>query len=179
MNNKEKALWLSEFYKKLAENDNGISHETVTNVNGPYFGMDWTMYSNYTVNPPKPKKKIIDLSMMVGSGIDMEFSNGQFLTPKIQKLKHILERTYVTAFGNEFDNCRIRQAHWHNWHSWGGSLCPLPRGLEVKLRFITDTGGISHSILDNYRDINWDNVIAFRVLGPAENAQYEWDTGSE
>ena len=132
---------------------------------------------------PKPKQKTIKLDEMVGSDIDCEFSN--MATPF--KDRHDIYIGQLTGFDTSIKNkkfyikdnvskhykCRIRQDHRHHWN---GGDCPLPEGLDVEIEF-RESG---REPTDNYRNLRWSHtggvwdIIAFKVLGTAENFKYEW-----
>lgn len=173
MNIKEKAQWLGNFYQELADNDNGFSLNNITvspqddPSNGPKLNSDTHLWS---VNPPKPKKEIIDLSIMVNSNIDMEFD---FLDNKWKTsyLIEIAKEGYINKYGSVFDRCRIRQNHWH---SWNGAKCPLPKGL-----FIATKRKSLHSNIVFYGEtsseyLNWKDIIAFKITGIEKKYKYEW-----
>ncbi len=112
---------------------------------------------------PKPVKKIIDLSMMAGSDIDidMEFYKEDIKQWRINKLEKILvpstvvidtndvvdlsiqenrnkftplgEVNYCSDFREISRKCRIRQDHWHPAHN---DEFFLPEGLIIKWKFI-------------------------------------------
>lgn len=118
---------------------------------------------------PKPTKTI-DLSMMVGSDIDIEASKDG-VNWKVTQLKaintdHNLTR-YKSHLGNWYHHCRIRQDHWH---SCNVSECPIPKGLLVALRTSKGYTGV----IDFYHSqLDWNDVIAFKVIGKAHNYFYE------
>ena len=67
-----------------------------------------------------PKK--IDLSICVNSKVDMEFwLTGTFNHKEIAKLKEYSPTPITTATKRQYDECRVRQDHWH---SWNGGTCP-------------------------------------------------------
>jgi len=180
MNTKEKAQWLSDFYSQLAKNDNGIYHPAFPNPGGP--NMDTNVGINtWQVKEPKPKKQIIDLSMMIDSEIDMEFEGiNKWWIGKLGEIEiyNSKKRTEYSMLGDDegFYNCRIRQDHWH---SWQGGKCPLPEGLEIEViyRGKTEPETIDQGTMT--MDVNWSwrntvgDIIAFKVIGCAEEWEYE------
>ena len=184
MNNRKE---LAELFRQFAENEDAyFEHSNPITLNGwkrtdgnPSVTSsikDWRV-----VIPPKIKK--IDLSMMVGSDIDMEFGKAHKVQYHINKLLRIDSyNKFLTVKGEVWDKCRIRQDHWHfrqdRWHYWNGiSNCPLPEGLIVN--FICREEGLAtvHKHCD-YKNWVWKDVpddgdiIAFRVLGAAEGWEY-------
>lgn len=136
--------------------------------------MGWT--------PPKPKKKIIDLSMMVGSDIDMEFKLNS-TEWKIGKLSFInkdsTEGIFYHALNFHGSNkCRIRQDHWHVWQ---GGKCPLPDGLRIKI--MLRNGRIPNSTTYATEEWTWEHheedgdIIAFKVDDIADEyiCEHDWD----
>ena len=123
---------------------------------------------------PKPKKKIIDLSVCIDSGIDMEF--GATDIKHIGTLLKIEETRYFSKniIAGWYTECRVRQDHWH---SWQGGKCPLPEGLEVALIY-RNRGVGEHKPV--YLELDWshDNrlydIIAFKVISVADGYKYEW-----
>ena len=125
---------------------------------------------------PKPKKKIIDLSKMVGSDIDMEFWDTlpSIYVGKLEKILDLSPKQYCRKNGINFDNCRVRQDHWH---SWQGGECPLPEGLKGEIK--NREGSIQSYTFSAIPDKRWlsdganNNIIAFKVLGVAGGWRYE------
>jgi len=178
----KKAKVLSDWYLELAKNDNGF--ETLAGRQGLKiagllcFGPN--LNSNlreYYVNQPKPVKKIIDLSCVVDSDIDCEFDNTNTFDKNsgIGNLTDVdLNSEFAYLHNNNwwYVNCRIRQ---DKWMYWGGGDCPLPEGFIVVLEFNDKTT----LKVDNYTSLNWSRsknncIRAFKVIGVAENARYEW-----
>lgn len=131
---------------------------------------------------PKPKQKIVKLEEMVGSDIDMEFSN--MAIPFIHthdiyigKLTGFDEsipdkKFYIKDKVGKHYKCRIRQDHWHHWN---GDECPLPEGFEIEIEYYDrDDGELIREGLNNYRNMGWSNITGFKVLGTADNTIYEW-----
>ena len=135
----------------------------------------------WTPPEPKPKNKIIDLSKMVGSDIDMEFWDTlpSIYVGKLEKILDLSPKQYCRKNGINFDNCRVRQDHWHHWT---GGECPLPEGLIITVKFL---GGAEYDYLA-YSNLQWvekfedgrrsgNNIIAFKVIGVADGYRYEWE----
>jgi len=171
----KKAKELSEWYAQLAENDNGLMLAPLVMMS-PNLESD---LSEYIINPPKPQPKIIDLNMMIGSDIDMEFGNKTRHGDTIGKLDYIDEHGYFNSYSdNYYKECRIRQDHWH---SWQGGECPLPEGLEIEVKYrrknlIDKRNGHCDYGTAWLWDGGHDDIIAFKVLGTAENWEYEWES---
>ena len=176
MNNKLKEI--GEWYLELYKNDNGFTFDG-------YSG-DWSHPSmesnldNYKINPPKPKKKIIDLSILIGSDIDMEFGDSIAVNDLgFNVIDNLIEDNnpiglYISKRElRGFEQCRIRQ---NKWMSWQGGGCPLPEGFIVVLEFNDKTT----LKVDNYISLDWSRsknncIRAFKVIGPEEGWKYEWE----
>lgn len=131
---------------------------------------------------PKPKQKIIRLDEVIGSDIDMEFTNLEDF--KIQPYHTAVGK--LTGFDNSTGNnytikndvdkytkCRIRQDHPHA-NVW--DKCPLPEGLDVEIAY--NQGGISGKITD-YMNLEWHEVCYFYVYGTTPTHRYEWQKEKE
>lgn len=128
----------------------------------------------------KPAKKVIDLSCIVGSGIDCEFRHdgeswafGQLI--RIERDRKF-RNGYLNKYGAIWGKCRIRQSpHVHFWG--GGDKCPLPEGLEFKIYF-RDGGNrtVENELLLRWRHTGAvEDIIGFEILGTAPGWRYEWD----
>lgn len=174
MNTKEKAQYLASFYDKLAENNNGFIHPDSNFANGPCIGLTTQELLKYGVNPPKPKKKIIDLSMIVGSDIDCEFGYKNGFSGWGAKLRGVNVDTYICdSNGVVYTSCRIRQEH-PIVNMW--TECPLPDGLEITIYYVK---GEPLRKVTNYNSIDWYKVNYFIVTDTANNARYEWASTDE
>lgn len=76
MKQKEKLLALGRWYTEAGENNNGwkvvLGDGSIKDgMLGPHIDSD---LSKYIINEPKPENKIIDMSVCIKSGIDVEFS---------------------------------------------------------------------------------------------------------
>ena len=82
----------------------------------------------------KPKEIVVDMSVLVKSGIDCEFSDyPDFSDRLIDKLVSIQKKPYDeypfrSDFGLDFIHVRPRMNHLH---AWTGGECPLPKGVLV------------------------------------------------
>ncbi len=130
------------------------------------------------VPAPKPvEKKIIDLTKMVGSGVDMEFNSHDVnwnigILEKISPLGHI-NHPYSMLNAGVFKRCRVRQNHIHYYNGIGN---PLPDGLLVRIYFI------DYDYMPPYdaksQDINWDDlhyIKGFEVLEVLSEYKYGWE----
>lgn len=124
---------------------------------------------------PVPPKRIIDLSVLIESGIDCEFFDSDDEDICIGRLGEITPTTYTyecKPWNERFHFCRPRMYHVH---AWMGGKCPLPEGLEVKVYFKDEDISV---VCNDYAQMRWTkngspcDIIAFEVLGLAEG--WEW-----
>jgi len=187
MDIQKKAQWLVDFYQKLVDNNNGFTYTNshIDTDSGPHLDTRDECLKFFKVNLPKPKKKNIDLSVMVGSGnIDMEFCYGKDWSKwNVSKLLRISSGLYWPSIKtNQLPTkiCRIRENHWHPWQ---GGECPLPEGLIIK---VTTDRNINKSFncIDYFSTIYkacWNRksnagwIISFKVIGIKEGWKYEWE----
>ena len=178
MNKKIKVL--SEWYLELYENDNGFKFNGLSSkthdLGGPNICSD---LSNYIINQLKPKPKIIDLKMMVGVDIDIEFYGYMSRQWRVGNLKKMIKTidgfNYYIDLGKLSCKCRIRENHWH---SWQGGDCPLPKGLTLIIRQWHKNGPYNEKCLSTEwieRKYRMDNIIAFMVIGKQDGYIYEWE----
>lgn len=137
----------------------------------------------------KPELKPIDLSVLIDSGIDCEFSNpAPYIGRTIGVLKTINpiqvgDRIYlgnVSGSGglNDYARCKPRMNHWH---AWPGGECPLPEGFLVEILMRDGTG---RGIQEHPNNLYWshDNgkpdIIAFKVIGTADTHCMPWEVES-
>jgi hypothetical protein len=134
----------------------------------------------------KAKPKVIDLSRLIDSGIDCEFSDSEdFNLVSIGQLAGIFISTdsykmpYSTTHGRVYPYATPRLDHWMHWD--GRSTEPLPDGLMIEWKMGPGPGyeGAveSQKIMWGYHleDDDYDNVTAFRVVGLAEDYKWPWE----
>ena len=93
----------------------------------------WDIEDAYRI---KPSLKPVDLSVLIDSGIDCEFSFKGSNQWSINTLHHLVscskKPTYHVRRDNQgYTKCRPRMNHVH---AWQGGECPLPEGLMVEVR---------------------------------------------
>ena len=126
---------------------------------------------------PKPKKKIIDLSKVVGRDVDCEFTDIGLTDWYVFELKAITNGDFIYETVNgSYAVCRIRQDKWM-YHCYQKHQ-PIPDGLAIQ---IIDNDNISLKFVleRNSHDVDWPEVTAYRVLGVAEGYRYEWENDDE
>lgn len=140
----------------------------VTNLNIKYWtpiddpGWDWTE-CDYRIRESK-----IDWEPVINNALDCEFSNYEdFSKPYIGKLQAVNSDNFKMLNGMEYEFCRIRQDHIHFWG--GNNSCPLPKGL-IMSGYGHDLSHICNT--SDYRDLDWANIIAFKVHGLAYGWKY-------
>ena len=136
------------------------------------------------IKEDKPTKKIIDLSVLIESGIDCEFSDDVHASA-IAKLEtittsHTGEPYYINDKGLYWGRCTPRMNHKH---AWQGGDCPLPEGFRVKIWRRNgeegDAGDAFHLIL-RWSNEKWESdIIAFEVLGVADGYVMPWEPDNE
>jgi len=120
-----------------------------------------------------PPTKVIDLSVLIESGIDCEFSDNKndWFVGLLVNFSDIDYRDPIARW----KYCRPRMNHVH---AWMGGKCPLPDGLLIKLHFRF------HAPREEtvYNELRWgcndmaSDIIAFEVLGKAENYMFPWES---
>jgi len=124
----------------------------------------------------KTAKKVIDLSVLIESGIDCEFSEG--ISWFFSTLKHHSNGVYMDVTSSVWDKCRPRMNHIH---AWQGGECPLPEGFIVRLtKWSVHVPHISHIELTTKQWISskaneHTTVQAFEVLGVADGYVMPWE----
>ena len=169
----EQAQEIADFYQKVA--DGG---EIQTYVRGPLDSNPEWVNSVYGPRPNclefrywriKPTKKVIDLSVLIKSGIDCEFSamGGACFNRKliyIAPFKRSVGR-YQDDHNCFHERCQPRINHKH---AWQGGECPLPEGFMVKVwlrdSYYDDGGGVLASEMVWSHDNTAGDIIAFEVL---------------
>ena len=119
----------------------------------------------------KPKIKEINLSHLIGSDIDMEFSDNLIVDKLIK-----IDGFYRNLSGTAWIKCRVRENHWHNWN---GGECPLPEGLNIIVKFRDGTESIENMMY--FGVTNWIHTglipncdfIAFKVIGTKDGWEYK------
>jgi len=124
----------------------------------------------------KPEMKVIDLSVLIESKIDCEFTGYTFEGADIDRLHSIRVGLYTReghVSGGSYGKVRPRMNHVH---FWGGGKCPLPEGFEVR---------VWHSDGDTTqgpaRDFDWSRnpntiwITGFEILGLVDGYCYPWE----
>jgi len=164
---------LADFYQKLADGSK-IDYALLPKdsfghpENGPHLGCSKDLWRI------KPTKKVIDLSVLVESGIDCEFSDGCF-----DHLKDVSVLTYIKTTDDvdlSYNKCRPRMNHIH---AWQGGECPLPEGFKVKVWYrdgSTGDAGDADKLKLRWscESVNSD-IIQFEVLGLADGYVMPWE----
>ena len=126
----------------------------------------------------RPKLKPVDLSVLIESGIDCEFSKDEafeyFHIDKLSALGETHSDNYPSFIRSRTMTrmlcCRPRMNHLH---AWAGGQRPLPEGVKVKVYLRDDTstmGDALHMEWDHMKGgsrFSYSDIIAFEVLGLA------------
>ena len=173
---------LADFYQKVADGGeiqtSGFTDSTWESItNGP------SITSSSCLWRIKPTKKVIDLSVLIESGIDCEFSDeSEFLcmNTRIANLR-VVDRGpswYASNSPNQYLYCRPRMNHKHAWQDGD---CPLPEGFIVRLtKWSVHVPHISHIELTTKQWISskaneHTTIQAFEVLGVADGYVMPWE----
>lgn len=130
----------------------------------------------------RPKLKPVDLSVLIESGIDCEFSKDAsfeyFHIDKLNALAETQSDNYPSFIRSRTMTrmlcCRPRMNYVH---AWQGGVCPLPEGLVVKVYTRNGIDSLRETYTTDYwghrdnADRAWD-IIGFEVLSLADG--YCW-----
>lgn len=117
----------------------------------------------------RPEKKVIDLSVLIESGVDCTaWSVGT--RPRVESGLSL----------KMFDRFEPRMNHLHAWDG-GMDKCPIPSGFDVDM--ICRDGSIPTK---SYEKCNWSHnqygqgilgsdIIAFKILRKLDNYRYPWE----
>jgi len=169
---------LADFYQKLADGSK-IDYALLPKdsfghpENGPHLGCSKDVWRI------KPTHKVIDLSVLIESGIDCEFKDSCDKKWHVSKADKGLyqESLYGTKSGDYFEQCQPRMNHIH---AWQGGECPLPEGFMVKVCMRDDS--VRGDMCSHF---NWkwsykaagSDIIQFEVLGLADGYVMPWEQG--
>ena len=124
----------------------------------------------------KPTKKVIDLSVLIKSGIDCEFWDDE-TDQSVYKLTSINCCSYpYEAKGESTRFCRPRMNHIH---AWDGGECPLPEGFVVEVWWRDGTDDIR--TINSGNGLYWghnnhaSDIIHFKVLRLADGYVMPWE----
>lgn len=178
---KDRAQKLADFYQAVADGKT-LQHKRSASIAEE---MTWQDVTHGPIATSclefwrvKPELKPIDLSVLIKSGIDCEFSESN--TTGVRYIGKLCSAgaDYSRALtNNRFDTwacCRPRMNHLH---AWAGGNCPLPEGLEVEVTF-RDRSPITARTGPEFR---WDHrgtsydIIAFEVLGLQDGYCWPWE----
>ena len=161
MSNKDKAKWLSEFYQQVADGgEMQILYKTSWSKakNGPDMGYSPEYWR--VVMPPKVTP--VDMSVLVGSGIDCEFwdlkgvgYNGQ--------LVGITNAPEYRSLGDFWDRCKPRMGYWFSAMNFKDA-----DKLVKELRAAGFAGEQTYTT---------GPTIEFRITGLALNRCWPWEQG--
>tara|TARA_R110000744_G_scaffold3823_3_gene14131 strand:+ start:52 stop:600 length:549 start_codon:yes stop_codon:yes gene_type:complete len=137
MNKQQKHEWLADFYTEAAKG--GVMQVWAFNE----VWIDESSGPNAESNPEnwriKPTLQVIDLSPLIGSGLDCEFwdRKGDLLYGKLSTVNSEYDISkYCNAQGFWWKHCQPRMSTEENpfvsfWK--GGDECPVPKGFDVVL----------------------------------------------
>lgn len=174
--NREEAKKILPIIKAYAEGHDVKFRGEVLRI--PWFTCEASLYEIV------PKRKQIDLHVLIDSGIDCEFSDYKdFDIQHVGALANITPATrheYKMTDGTCFRYCRPRMNHIHYW---GGGERPLPKGLIIVVHYrdSSNTGGVptdpgkSGQHLDWYHYLVDGDITGFEVVGLQEGYCWPWE----
>jgi hypothetical protein len=180
MSNTFTAQELADFYQKVAAGDEMEFRSTAKGWTSSWGSpcldsvrQDWRI---------KPAKKVIDLSVLIESGIDCEFKNHISERTTIGKLLGITNDDWDMYFyttGNSPDKYYVQcQPRMKHIHAWQGGECPLPEGFKAKVWW---RSGV-HTIVTIHSRLCWmanSETIAFEVIGIADGYVMPWEQDND
>jgi hypothetical protein len=182
MSNTFTAQELADFYQQVANGDEMEFRSTAKGWTSSWGSpclesvrQDWRI---------KPAKKVIDLSVLIESGIDCEFKDDIGERTTIGKLLEIMNadlHMYPYITGNSADKYYGQcQPRIHHIHAWQGGECPLPEGFEVKVWFRDEyeTAALVSEVIWPH-DNTSNDIIAFEVIGIAAGYVMPWEQDNE
>ena len=138
----------------------------------------------------KPTQKVIDLSVLIGSRIDCEFTDNCWQAHSYIDILTDIECNAVHPYTTDdvdisYNKCRPRMNHIH---AWQGDECPLPEGFMVKVWYRNGISSMCNHIKDHNKATNlrWstcasfkEEIIAFEVLGLADGYVMPWEQDND
>ena len=178
---------LADFYQKLADGSR-IDYALLPKdmfghpENGPHLGCSKDVWRI------KPTHKVIDLSVLIETGIDVELGDFQGVFFLGGHLTHIIEKGSSSMYNasdstNAHSYARPRMNHKHAWFSGN---CPLPEGFVVEVWY-RDGLRLPDNLMNSgiYNKTGWihknigRDIIAFEVLGIADGYVMPWEQNDE
>ena len=186
MNNKFTAQELSEFFKQVADGGEIEFRDTSgwrPAPGGPAIGssiIEWRI---------KPKKKVIDLSVLIDSNIDCEFTDDldfylpvkRIYRPNIKRYCRLIEglrkedgtaNFFKCEFYKFWPYCRPRMNHIH---AWMGGKCPI-EGFVVRAWFDKED---FVTVNTSSKSINWSNIMYVEFLEVEHGYFMPWEQDNE
>lgn len=124
----------------------------------------------------KPTKKVIDLSVLIESGIDCEFSDsyetGLFISKLSRQNGPSEEYRYYDGEGTSWNECQPRMYHIH---AWLHRNCPI-EGFVVRAWFDKED---FTTVDTSFNIINWNNVIWVEFLELEDGYVMPWEQDNE
>ena len=189
MSNTFTAQGLADFYQKVA--DGGVTQLKIDGewsnlfVGGPSIG------SSEDVWRIKPTKKVIDLSVLIESGVLCVFFDPSTPSSATGKLKEIRGSAYVSdnrVSSGKHVSSRACKPLMNHIHAWQGGECPVPEGFVVKVWYRHGISSICSHVKEHNKATNlrWTSdsfetadIIAFEVLGLADGYVMPWEQDNE
>ena len=172
MSNTFTAQELADFYQKVADGGEiqtkftDSTWESITN--GP------SITSSRNLWRIKPTQQVIDLSVLIESGIDCEFKDSCDKKWHVSKADKGLyqESLYGTELGDYFEQCQPRMNHKH---AWLHNNCPIEgfvvRAWTVKEDFLT--------VHTSSNSIDWSKIMYVEFLEVEHGYVMPWEQDNE
>ena len=175
----EQAQELADFYQKVADGgeiqtyvrrSSDSKPEWIDSVYGPRPNCLEFRYWRI-----KPTKKVIDLSVLIESGIDCEFSDsGDDKNWHINKVAEGIyqDSLYGTELGEYFEQCQPRMNHKH---AWLHNNCPI-EGFVVRAWFDKED---FTTVDTSFNIINWSKIMYVEFLEVEHGYVMPWEQDNE
>jgi len=156
---------------------NGANIEFRLNASEPWVATMIPIFAFESEYRIKPERKVVDLSVLIESKIDCEFTGHTFEGADIDRLHRITRvGLYIRegrVSGGSYGKVRPRMRHAH---CWLGGECPLPKGVRVSVLYAN-----GESIADCASRFDWSRnkdtrlIVGFIVLGLVDGYCYPWE----
>ena len=171
MSNTFTAQELSDFYQKVADGGEAefrVSEGWCRSGFSPSLGsvrQDWRI---------KPTKKVIDLSVLIESGIDCEFSDSGDKNWHINKVAEGIYQgsLYSTELGEYFEQCKPRMNHKHAWQS---GECPI-EGFVARAWYDKEDFLTVHT---SFNSIDWSKIMYVEFLEVEHGYVMPWEVSDD
>ena len=122
----------------------------------------------------EPAKKVIDLSVLIESGIDCEFSDSGDKNWHINKVAEGIYQgsLYSTELGEYFEQCKPRMNHKHAWQS---GECPI-EGFVARAWYDKEDFLTVHT---SFNSIDWSKIMYVEFLEVEHGYVMPWEVSDD